>query len=107
MKVSIVDTTVGRIKEVAFPSEFGLNNEGDLSAPGPEVRIRAVNIFGDDPEDQTQPGDANLILALITFEGLKQGVTLILVSDDTLFGIQDESSNIITVSTSSGQLTVP
>ena len=66
-----------------------------------EWELSAANNF------QIKAGDTNVVLALITFEGLKQGLTLIVVSDDTLFGIQDQNSNIITVSTSSGQLTVP
>ena len=45
-------------------------------------------------------------MALITFEALKQGVTSIVVSDDTELGIQDESSTIMDVTINNGELTV-
>ena len=108
VKVSVADPTVGTITAVTYPPEFGLNNLGGISLPSPEIRLVAVNISLNGPtEDQIQSGDTNVVLALITFEGLKQGVTLIAVSDNTPSGFQDENSNVMSVTTTSGELIVP
>ncbi len=84
---------------VTFPPELFLTKVIFVSLF--EVELTAASI------SQIQPGGTNVVLALITIEGLKQGVTSIKVSDDTEFGVQDENSIIMSVSTSSGQLTVP
>ena len=102
--MSVADPTVGRISAVKFPPQFNIvNNQIKIliSLPGPEVRIVAVDI-----SQGIQPGDTNVVLALITFEGLRQGVTSIEVSDDNDYGIQDESATIMRVTIINGELTV-
>lgn len=94
--VTVADPTIARISTVIFPPEFGIFTRALLFPPFSEVRLVAVDISQGDPT----------VFALITFEGLKQGVTLIEVSDDTEYGIQDESATIMKVSTTNGELTV-
>ncbi|MCH7625754.1 MAG: hypothetical protein IIC83_07505, partial [Chloroflexi bacterium] len=98
LKVSVSDPNVARISEVTFPPEFDERfTQALLFPPFSEVRLFAANISQVDP----------VVLALITFEGLNQGVTSIEVSDNTALGIQDGSSNIMNVSITNGELTVP
>ena len=102
VKVSVTDPTIGKISAVRFPPEFESFSQVLLFPPFSEVGLTAVDISRD-----VQPGDTNVVLALITFEGSKQGVTSIEVSDDTKFGIQDEGLNMMSVTTTNGELTVP
>ncbi|MCH8063157.1 MAG: hypothetical protein IH861_11710 [Chloroflexi bacterium] len=102
VKISVADPTVATITGVTFPPEFHEDYSHKLlSPPFSEVQLIVVDIF-----QEIQPGDTNVVLAFITFEGLKQGVTSIAVSDDTDKGIQDESATIMRVTITSGELTV-
>ena len=107
VKVTVADPSVGRISKVDFPADFSLNNQSLLLLPAPEVRLVAVDILENDPNDQIQPGDTSVVLALITFEGLKQGVTSIVVSIGEALGFQDENSNNMSLTTTNGELAVP
>ena len=96
--VTVKDPAIAKISAVAFPPEFDERfTQALLFPPFSEVRLIAVNI------SQVAP----VVLALITFEGLKQGVTSIEVSDDTTYRIQDENATIMNVSITNGELTIP
>ena len=100
VKVSVADPTVGIISAVVFPPEFERFNRVLLFPPFSEVQIIAIFISQVDSSEQ-------VVLARITFDGLKQGETAIVVSVDTTFGIQDKNATIMSVTTTNGELTVP